>query len=362
MGDRRARARALYARAMALYEVKKANRRDTINALDALRFSWRGDTFEFTLLRKLGELQLAEGDVDNGIEALHQAAVYFADFPAARDVAKGAADAFADLFLGQSATDVAPVKALALYSQFHDLEAPGERLDGIVKKLIDRLVGVDLLDQAAALLEEQVKTRWAGREKARGAAQLALVRLMNKQPEAALAALDLDVGSDVPPELLRQRTELRARALSDLGRAPEALQLLAGDNTTDGARLRADIYWRQHDWKNAASTLASLAGEPPVQGPLGPELLRLVLSWAAALTLAGDQDGIAKLRASFGPAIQGTQTAQAFSFITEDSAKAQSGGGTAADIAARVAEIGTLQSFISSYRQRLASGGLSAIN
>ncbi|HVA12240.1 MAG TPA: hypothetical protein VNF99_03240 [Stellaceae bacterium] len=361
-GDRKARARALYARAMALYDTKQASRIETINALDALRFSWRGDIFEFTLLRKLGELQLAEGNVDDGIEALHEAAVYFRNYPASKEVAKEAADSFADLFLGKSADDVPPVKALALYTEFHDLEPAGARHDAIVKKLIDRLVAVDLLDQATALLDDQVKNHLTGRDKARGATQLALLRLMNRQPDAAVSALDIDVGSDLPTDLVRQRLELRARALTDLNKAPAALALLANDNSVDAARLRADIYWHQQDWKDAAKVFAALAGAPPAQGPLGVDLSRVMLAWAAALTLDGDQQGVDKLRKDWGPAIAGTQTAQAFDLITEDPTTGLAGGGSAADVAARIAEIGTLQSFMSAYRQRLASGGLSAIN
>jgi hypothetical protein len=359
-GDRKARARALYARAMALYGNKQVSRLDTINSLDALRFSWRGDAFEFMLLRQLGELQLAEGDVDGGIESLHEAAIYFPDYPASKDVAKEAADSFANLYLSSKADDVPPVKALALYTEFQDLEPAGDRHDQITRKLVDRLVAVDLLDQATSLLDDQVKNHLSGRDKARGATQLALLRLMNRQPDAAIAALDVDVGNDIPADLGRQRQELRARALTDLNKVPDALALLQNDNSVDAARLRADIYWHQKDWKNAAKTFGELAGAPPAQGPLGVDLSRILLAWASALTLASDQDGIDKLRKDWSPAIAGTQTAQAFDLITEDANAGVGGGGTAADIATRVAEIGNLQSFMAAYRKRLASDGLNA--
>jgi hypothetical protein len=103
-----------------------------------------------------------------------------------------------------------------------------------------------------------------------------------------------------------------------------------------------------------------LAGAPPAQGPLGVDLSRILLAWASALTLSSDQDGIDKLRKDWGPAIAGTQTAQAFDLITEDANAGVAGGGTAADIATRVAEIGNLQSFMAAYRKRLASDGLNA--
>jgi hypothetical protein len=252
------------------------------------------------------------------------------------------------------------VKALALYSEFQDLEPAGGRRDQIVRKLIDRLVSVDLLDQATALLEDQVRNHLTGRDKVRGTTQLALLRLMNRQAEGALAALDMDVGNDVPADLARQRQELRARALTDINKVPDALALIENDNSVDAARLRADIYWRQRDWDNAAKVFAQLAGDPPAQGALGVELSRILLAWSAALALDGNQDGLDKLRKDWSPAIAGTQTAQAFNLITEDANAGIAGGGNAADMAARIAEIGNLQNFMAAYRKRLAGDGLSA--
>src|SRR6185437_8215943 len=102
----------------------------------------------------------------------------------------------------------------------------GERGDAVVRRLVDRLVAVGLLDRAAALLEDQVNHRLTGRDKARAAAQLALIRLLDRNPAAALKALDIAVvGTDVPPDLQRQRQQLRARALTELGRTDEALTL-----------------------------------------------------------------------------------------------------------------------------------------
>lgn len=362
LDDRKARARALYARAMASYEAKKATRADTIKSLEALRYAWRGDDFEFNLLRRLGELKLAEKDVEGGLAMLFQATSYFPDSPLAKDIVKQAGDSFADLFIGKASEDMPPLKALAVYDAFHDIEPVGERRDAIVRKLIDRLVSVDLLDRAASLLEDQVKTRLNGVDKARGATQLALLRLMNHQPEMAVAALDLDVAAGLTPELARQRQELRARALLDQNHPGEALTMLNNDDSRDSYRLRADIYWRQRDWRNAARTFMQLAGAPPTEGSLQPEMARIVLSWAAALTLDSDQVGINKLRQDFGAAIAGTPAGEAFNIITGDPNVAAAGGGSPNDIAERVAQVGALQNFMTAYKQRLATDKLSAIN
>ncbi len=360
LNDPPTRARALYARATALSDAGRATPADTVKALDGLRFAWRGDAFEFTLLRRLGDLKLQQGDDVGGLDALEQAATYYSDDPAAKDIAKRTSDEFAALFLGPHGDDMSPLKALALYDQFHELEPVGQRRDQIVRKLIDRLVAVDLLDRAALLLEEQVTKRLAGLDKARGATQLALLDLMDHQPDAALKALDIDVGGELPQDLGRQRQQLRARVLMELGRAADALALLASDQSRDADRLRADIYWRGHDWPNAAKTLARLAGAPAADGKVDAETGRFVVSLAAALTLSDDQAGLAKLRAAYGQAMGATSFADAFHVL------AGSGDGDASadprKLAGNVAQIGELQSFMATYRQKLASAKLSTIN
>jgi len=352
LDDPKSRAYARYDSALALLGAGRASRADTIKKLDALRFAWRGDAFEFNLLRKLGELKLAEGDASGGLDALQLAATYFPDYPATRDVIKASGDAFAALFLGPKAEDLPPLRALVLYDRFHDLEPVGERRDRIVARLIDRLVAVDLLDRAASLLDEQVKTRLAGADKARGATQLALLRLMDHQPEAAMAALEIDVGANVPDDLAREREQLRARTLLELGRPGDALALIANDPSRDADRLRADIYWRGHDWKNAAVTLSRLAGTPPDSGKLDPETIRVVVGLAAALTLSNDQTGLAALRASFGPPMAKTEAAAAFDVLAGTNDATASDVGT---LAAKVAQIGELQSFIGSFKPKLIS-------
>jgi tetratricopeptide (TPR) repeat protein len=353
MNDRPSQARALYARALAMQAANRASPAETVKSLDDLRYLWRGDRFEFELLRKLGEMQLAQGDAAAGLQALQQAVAYYPNEPEAKDVAKETSDAFAALFQGQHGNDLPPLKALVLYDQFHDLEPVGARRDAIVKGLVDRLVQVDLLDRAAGLLDGQVKDRLQGLDKARGTTQLALLRLMDHQPDAAVKALDLDVGTSLPADLARQRTQLRARALMDLGRPQDALALIASDPSRDADRLRADIFWRGHDWKNAATTLGRLAGVPPADGKIDADAGRIVLSLAAALTLDDDQAELTKLRAAYGPAMVASSFAKAFHVLA--------GSGTANDsadpstLAGQVAQIGDLQSFMASYGGKTGS-------
>ena len=74
---RPSRAKAAVARTELLLKLRNISRAEAIDELERLRFAWRGDDFEFRLLRRLGDLCLAEGDYRSGLRTLRQAATYF---------------------------------------------------------------------------------------------------------------------------------------------------------------------------------------------------------------------------------------------------------------------------------------------
>jgi hypothetical protein len=360
MDDRLSRTRALFARTLAELDAKAITRTQAIKALDQLRFGWRGDMVEFNLLRKLGELKLADGDQRGGFDALRQVAANFPDYPQSKEVVKELSDSVTELFLAKGLDDLPPLKALTLYDDFKEYVPAGERSDAVVRRLVDRLVSVDLLDKAATLLEDQVAHRLTGRDKVRVAAQLALIRLLDHNPGAAIKALDIDVGTDVPPDLLRQRQQLRARALSELNRSDEALTILASDTSRDADRLRADIFWRARNWAEAAKVFSRLVPAPRA-ATLDRAASQLVLNWASALTLAGDQQGLGELRAGYGTAMAASPFADAFRVVAGDPS-AGAGETDPRTIANRVAQVSELQSFMTNFKARVAKEKLSAIN
>jgi hypothetical protein len=225
----------------------------------------------------------------------------------------------------------------------------GERGDRILSGLIDRLVAVDLLDRAAALLTDQIEHRLQGADKARATTQLALLRLLDHNPEAALQALATAIDRDVPPELLRQRMQLRARALTELERPDEALAVLADDRSRDADRLRADVFWRGQKWGEVVAVLSRLAPTPPSDGKLDDESSRLVLNLAAAMILAGDTTSLSQLRTVYGKAMSGTPNGNAFHVLAGDSAP----GAKDVDpreFASHVAQLSELEGFMTTLR------------
>ncbi|MGE5200837.1 MAG: hypothetical protein ACM3O6_02115, partial [Acidobacteriota bacterium] len=360
LNDRPSRARALGERAMALFQSGKISRADAIQQLDGLRFAWRGDAFEFDLLHQLGTLLIADGDYRRGLDALRQAASNFPRHPETPLVREQMVAAFTEAFTGKIAEDASPLKALALFEEFKDLVPAGAEGSAILRRLCDRLIAVDLLTQADALLEDQATNRLAGAEKAHAATELAVVRLMDRRPEAALKALDIALAGEISPALRRQRQQLRAHALTELGRTQEALAAIASDHSRSADRLRADVYWRTQNWPEAARIFERLVDAPEGEGKPDKADARMILNWAAALTLAGDRGGRERLRERFGAAMAASPYATAFRLIAGDE------GTDAADDprerARRLSDIVELKNLASELRSSLGAEKPGAVN
>jgi len=358
---RPSRAKAAIARTELLLKLKKISKREAAEELEKLRFAWRGDAFEFNLLRRLGTLYIDIGDYRNGLRTLRQAATHFRDYEEAPDVTQQMTEAFDSLYLDDVADELSPVTAIALYDEFKELTPPGEKGDEMIRKLADRLVDVDLLDRATRLLQGQVEFRLEGLEKSRVGTQLALIHIIALEYDEAIGALDGSEGEGLPEELIQQRRHLRARALIGLYSNEEALALLDKDKSIDAELLRTEIFWGDKDWVQAGQTLRRLIrllGARPDQ-PVNDLVGRHILNLAIAETLARDERGIDRLMRDYGVAMEQGPFRDAFQLIASPETL---GLISYRSIAGKVADVENFQSFMAAYRERLKERKLSAIN
>lgn len=359
--NRRAQAEATLARAELLLQLNKISPAEAIEELESLRFAWRGDEFEFNLLRKLGRMYLQVDDFRNGLRTLRQAVTYFREEEAAKDVAQEMADAFIDLYLKDAADTMTPVRAIALYEEFKELTPGGEQGDEMIRKLADRLAAVDLLDRAAALLTQQVEFRLKGVLKSRVAARLATIYLLDRQPKKAEEALK---SSDFPalPDALRvQRRHLLASAQIDQGRLPAALATLENDESREADVLRADVFVRNREWPNATRALQRLVrafGAKPPQD-LDSDQAKYILQLAIAFTLSGNERGLTRLRADYNAGMAKTEIGEAFNLVASPNAIGLADYRT---ITEKVKEVSGFGTFLAAYRERIKSGELSQLN
>lgn len=325
--------------------------------LERLRFAWRGDLFEFTLLRKLADLYVQQNRHRDALLALREAVIHFPEGPVARNAAQRMREIFAEIFHGAGDPAVPPLRALALYQEFMELTPAGPEGDRIIAALADRLVEVDLLERAAELLEGQVRYRLEGAQKARIGARLALVRLLDRDPEASLEALDFSAAEGLDEKLASQRRQLKARALAALGRAEEALAALDGDDSLDTEQLRADIHWQRRAWPEAAASLSKLVPLLPPRRPLTEEESKLVVNLATALLLANDRVALADLNRRYGSAMAASARADTFKLLVGDGDKVMP-----VSVADELAKVSVVQDFMASYRERLSRVTLGAVN
>lgn len=357
--NRKFRALARFAETELQLKTRKISPKEAAEQLDKLRFSWRDQSFEFNLLLRYAQLQREAGDYPSALRALRSLVNYYPDDKDTPKAIQLMSDMFKMLYLQGGADTLSPISAIGLFDEFRDLTPTGAEGDEMIRKLADRLAKVDLLDRAAELLKHQVSYRLSGVDKARVGAQLALLDLMNQQPQAGLDGLAASEAPGAPDELKTQRRHLKARALSDLDKTAEAIQALDGDSSAEAAQLRSEIHWKAQDWPAAATDFEAMVPRPERGAKLDDQQAKICLSWATALVLANDERGLAGLRRNYGPGMAGTPFAEGFTLLTSALDRETP---NMPEIAAKIKEVESFKSFLSDYRKRMQDQGLSAIN
>ncbi|WP_417479942.1 hypothetical protein [Maricaulis maris] len=328
-----------------------------IENLENLRFRWRGDTIELETVRTLGELYVQAGDFAGGLETMATAQARFPESEAGRRIGEDMVSIFRRLFLDGEADRMDPVEAVAIFYQYQHLAPIGADGDRMIRRLADRLIAFDLLDPAAELLQHQVDYRL--REplaRARVATDLAIVYLMDRRYEDALNTIRRSRIAGLPEVLVDERYLLEARALSELGRSDQALELIASDQSEAASRLRADVAWTQRDWRNAGRRLEGILGNRHSDpAPLVPTEEDDLLRAAIAYSLSRDTASAVRLGQRYGEAMAQTDQAAAFSLLTDDDATP--GNVRFSDMASRIASIDTLDAFMEPFRARFVNGG-----
>ncbi len=359
--DRLARFRAARSRAELLLRLDRMTKREATEELEKQRFAWRGDNREFDLLRRLGALYLEQDKYREALQTLRQAATHFRDHPDAKVVTKEMSDTFNTLYLEDKANALKPVTAIAIYEEFKELTPAGSRGDTMIQKLADRLVGVDLLGQAAALLEGQIKFRLQGADRARVGARLGLIHLLARKHADAERVIRATAADGLNADLAQQRNHLLVQALMGQKRYADGLAVLEPDQSMDGELLRSEIYWTMGNWNDAAQSLQRVVTASGARRgeKLNRTQARYMLNLATAMTLSGNERGLARIRDNFGAAMAETDMAKAFDLIA---ARPALGLISPESVKERVAVAQNFKSFLTAYRERLEKDPLSAIN
>lgn len=345
LGQRRINAMAALALTEDELARKSISAQEAIDRLDRLRFAWRGDGFELSLLERLGDLYLEVKDPRSALTALRQAVNYFKPSPRTRALADKMTDVFRKLYLEGGADEMPPAQALGLYYDFRDLTPLGAEGDTMIRKLAERLVSVDLYDRAASLLEHQVKYRLEGVPQAVVAARLAMIHLMNDAPDQAIGVLRATRQRVMPDDVRMERNRVEARALLELDRADEAEAILERDTSPEAKMLLADAYWKIKDWPRHAEALKAVMPAPSAR--LDQDGRKLVMRAAVTAAMRSDEAGLAALRRNYGTAMKGDALGAAFDIITAPDGRGAANLGSLSDA---LADIDRIESFMKNYK------------
>lgn len=251
-----------------------------------LQATWRGDDLEFHLLDRQGRLAAEAGDPAAALIAWREALSRFPDRPERQSLHQAMVEQFAAAFAPGAIGTLPPWRLVELFQQFRELVPPEAAGYPLLAGYAGRLLAADLPAAAAAVLEDALRRPLAGAERGEAGRLLAVARLADGQPQAALAALTASHRPDLPADVALARRLVAAAAEGALGHDDRVLALLAGQPGVDAEALRLAVRRRRGDWPATATELkAAHAAASPAHS----------LDLAAALTLAGDRGGLAGL-------------------------------------------------------------------
>ncbi len=332
---------------------------DALKELETLAITWRGDTLEVQALEMLARIYADSGRFADSFGAVRTANLLAPNLEISRQGQDAASALFAQLFLGPKGDDLPPIDALGMFYEYRELTPIGRRGDEMIRRLADRLVAVDLLDQAAELLQYQVDKRLEGAARAQVAARLAMVYLTNRKPERAIGALRSTRIADLSGELRQQRLLLEARAQSDVGRHDLALDIVSNVTGKEAIRLRSDIYWASRKWRESAEQIELYYADrwrdfKPLSSAEKSDIIRAVIGYA----LAEDTIGLTRFREKYLPLMSGDADRTAFEIASKPV------GSSSADFAAiakMAASVDTLEGFLREMKTRYPDATARAI-
>jgi tetratricopeptide (TPR) repeat protein len=328
---------------------------EVVSDLETLTTVWRGDDTEIEALQLLAHLYTKEARYRDAFHVMRTAMKAHPNSEMTRRIQEEAAATFESLFLAGKGDAMPAIDALSLFYDFKELTPVGRRGDEMIRRLTDRLVSVDLLDQAAELLQHQVDHRLQGAARAQVATRLAVIYLMNHKPDRALATITSTRSPELPTELRNQRLLIEARALSDIGRHDVALDVIANLDGREAIRLRSDIEWAAKRWRESAEQIELMYGDRwrdwrPLDDAERSDILRAAMGYA----IDGDTLGMDRFAGKYAAKMAEGPERRAFEVLSApdvaDTAEFR-------NIAHAVAAVDTLDAFLRDLRARYPETG-----
>jgi hypothetical protein len=287
------------------------------DALEKLFYAWRGDSRELALRERVADLRGQTGAWRQALSTLRQAE---ADFPdQAAPVHDRLKDAFAAMIRDNGAQKMPPIDFVAMVEENTDLVPDSGEDEVVEQSLADRLLALDLPEQAKPVLQKLMNRAKFPAAKARFGTSLARLDARDGDDAGALAMLDASQAADLPPDLTEQRLILHAGSVARRGDPAGAAAMLAPIRTASAMETRAQILETAADWPGAQQAWSDYAAAIlPDSGMLDENQIRTLLRLATATARADDTARLGVLRETFGPRIGAGPLGDMFRLLTAE--------------------------------------------
>jgi tetratricopeptide (TPR) repeat protein len=294
--DRPAAAQGRLREVLLRHELGDLKPDDVVASLETLTTLWRGDETEIEALQLLGRLYTQQRRYRDAFYVMRTALAAHPNSEMTRRIHDEASASFDTLFLAGKGDAMPAIEALSLFYDFRELTPIGRRGDEMIRRMSDRLVAVDLLNQAAELLQHQVDHRLQGAARAQVATRLAVIYMMTGRFDEAKAEVKL----------------------ADIGRRDVALEVISNISRREAARLRSDILWAAKRFAPAAEQIEFYYGErwkdfQPLTDNERADILRAAIGYA----LGEDKIGIDRLKEKYAAKMAESVDRRTFEIATE---------------------------------------------
>ena len=291
-----------------------------IEALTTLRQDARQLPIEVTITRQLVDVLLDRRLYLRAMRLMREMTTFELGEEQNRQLVARMQETLNQLFLNiEQNDDVLPLRVVAIFDEFRELTPVGERGNRIINNLINKLISMDLLDQAEDMLAYQIRYRVFGEERILLGTKLAVVALLNGNPALAIKALNENQFGNISEQLGRHRRLLLANALANLGEKEEALKQLAGDISLNADLLRREIFWRDRDWSELAKTIRRLVtAVNPDSSTLNALQARYIMNWIVALQMENNLVGVQEVVSQYRDQMLNSDFGPMFAFLVAD--------------------------------------------
>lgn len=310
---------ARYARINLELKLNLISAKQAIPELERLKFAWGEPKFKLQLLQKLAEVYAQDKQYHKAMSTYKSSMELANTIKEKEIILTKMIKLFEDLYMNGKADEMSPVKAIALYKDFDWLAPRSNYYTSIAQKLADRMVAVDLLSSATELLKEQLRLMNLSEEqRAQLGSRLALIYLFEEDNIAALKVLEQTDAANISKNQQQYRKIIKAKALAQLNKNEEALNLLADDYSKNAILVKSDIYWKTAQWDKAADTIKYLIEKPQEGKALSSEQISYILDWITALKKSGKTTVIYRIRNTFAPYFKDSIHADSFNVLTNN--------------------------------------------